>query len=144
MPNAKSIFSLKMYDEERHYENISNLDADALYKAYLLSEKPFVEMAQYGKLISEAEFAQIQQRNMMFSVEFDADRGEAIISSDGEHFENRPIENVHRHAHDNSSFTARSKRTSESGICERTETNIRLLTVGRKCTLAGKKAFPVK
>lgn len=106
MPNAKSIFSLKMYDEERYYENISNLDADALYKAYLLSDKPFVEMAQYGKLISEAEFAQIQQRNMMFSVEFDADRGEAIISSDGEHFENRPIENVHRHAHDNSSFTA--------------------------------------
>ncbi len=87
----KSIFGTKMYDEQRFYENTSGLDADALCKAYAECEKPFVEMGQYGKLISEADFAYIQQGDRLsFSVEFDADRDE-ITLSDGEHFETKGL-----------------------------------------------------
>ena len=87
----KSIFYTKMYDEQRFYENTSGLDADALCKAYAECDKPFVEMGQYGKPISEADYAYIQQGDRLsFSLEFDADR-DAITISDGEHFETKGL-----------------------------------------------------
>ncbi len=87
----KSIFYTKMYDEQRFYENTSGLDADALCKAYEECDKPFVEMGQYGKRISEADYAYIQQGDKLsFSLEFDADKDEIIIS-DGEHFETKGL-----------------------------------------------------
>ncbi len=87
----KSIFYTKMYDEQRFYENTSGLDADALCKAYAECDKPFVEMGQYGKRISEADYAYIQQGDKLsFSLEFDADKDEIIIS-DGEHFETKGL-----------------------------------------------------
>lgn len=87
----KSIFYMKMYDEQRFYENTSGLDAEALCKAYAECDKPFVEMGQYGKPISEADYAYIQQGDRLsFSLEFDADR-DAITISDGEHFETKGL-----------------------------------------------------
>ncbi len=87
----KSIFCLKMYDEQCFYENTRGLDAAALCKAYAECDKPFVEMGQYGKPISEAGFAYIQQGDKLsFSLEFDADKDEIIIS-DGEHFETKGL-----------------------------------------------------
>ena len=87
----KSIFCIRMNDEERWFKNTSGLDADALCKAYAECEKPFVEMGQYGERISEADFAYIQQGDRLsFSVEFDADRDEITIS-DGEHFETKGL-----------------------------------------------------
>ncbi len=87
----KSIFYTKMYDEQRFYENTSGLDADALCKAYEECDKPFVEMGQYGKRISEADYAYIQQGDKLsFSLEFDADKDEIIIS-DGEHFDTKGL-----------------------------------------------------
>ena len=87
----KSIFYTKMYDEQRFYENTSGLDADALCKAYAECDKPFVEMGQYGKRISEADYAYIQQGDKLsFSLEFDADKDEIIIS-DGELFETKGL-----------------------------------------------------
>lgn len=87
----KSIFCLKMYYEQRFYVNTSGLDADAICKAYAECSKPFVEMGQYGKPISEADFAYIQQGDKLsFSVEFDADKDE-IILSDGEHFDTKGL-----------------------------------------------------
>ncbi len=87
----KSIFYMKMYDEQRFYENTSGLDAEALCKAYAECDKPFVEMGQYGKPISEADYAYIQQGDRLsFSLEFDADKDEIIIS-DGEHFETKGL-----------------------------------------------------
>ena len=87
----KSIFYTKMYDEQRFYENTSGLDAEALCKAYAECDKPFVEMGQYGKPISEADYAYIQQGDKLsFSLEFDADKDEIIIS-DGEHFETKGL-----------------------------------------------------
>lgn len=77
----KSIFSIRMNDEERWFKNTSGLDAGALCKAYAECEKPFVEMGQYGERISVADFAYIQQGDRLsFSVEFDADRDEITIS----------------------------------------------------------------
>lgn len=85
----KSIFGVRMFNEERFFENTSGMDAEALCKAYAECEKPFVEMGQYGKRIDMGEFASIQQgERMSFSVEFDADNDEIIIS-DGEHFEHK-------------------------------------------------------
>lgn len=87
----KSIFCLKMYDEQCFYENTRGLDAAALCKAYAECDKPFVEMGQYGKPILEAGFAYIQQGDKLsFSLEFDADKDEIIIS-DGEHFETKGL-----------------------------------------------------
>lgn len=87
----KSIFYTKMYDEQRFYENTSGLDADALCKAYAECDKPFVEMGQYGKRISEADYAYIQQGDKLsFSLEFDADKDELILS-DGEHFDTKGL-----------------------------------------------------
>lgn len=87
----KSIFYTKMYDEQRFYENTSGLDADALCKAYAECDKPFVEMGKYGKRISEADYAYIQQGDKLsFSLEFDADKDEIIIS-DREHFETKGL-----------------------------------------------------
>ena len=87
----KSIFYTKMYDEQRFYENTSGLDADALCRAYAECDKPFVEMGQYGKRISEADYAYIQQGDKLsFSLEFDADKDEITIS-DGEHFETKGL-----------------------------------------------------
>ena len=87
----KSIFCLKMYDEQRFYENTSSLNAASLCKAYAECDKPFVEMGQYGKPISEADYAYIQQGDKLsFSLEFDADKDEIIIS-DGEHFETKGL-----------------------------------------------------
>lgn len=79
-PETKSIFSVKVQDEERWYENTSGLDAEALCKAYGECEKPLVEMEQYGRRIGAGEFASIQQGNMLdFSVEFDEDMNEIAI-----------------------------------------------------------------
>lgn len=87
----KSIFGVRMFNEERFFENTSGMDAEALCKAYAECEKPFVEMGQYGKQIDMGEFASIQQgERMSFSVEFDADNDEIIIS-DGEHFEHKGL-----------------------------------------------------
>lgn len=87
----KSIFGVRMFNEERFFENTSGMDAEALCKAYAECEKPFVEMGQYGKRIDMGEFASIQQgERMSFSVEFDADNDEIIIS-DGEHFEHKGL-----------------------------------------------------
>ena len=87
----KSIFYMKMYDEQRFYENTSGLDVEALCKAYVECDKPFVEMGQYGKTISEADYAYIQQGDRLsFSLEFDADKDEITIS-DGEHFETKGL-----------------------------------------------------
>ena len=87
----KSIFYMKMYDEQRFYENTSGLDAEALCKAYAECDKPFVEMGQYGKPISEADYAYIQQGDRLsFSLEFDADK-DAITISDGEHFDTKGL-----------------------------------------------------
>lgn len=87
----KSIFSLRMQGEQRFYENTSGLDVDALCKAYAECERPFVEMGQYGKRISEADFAHAQQGDdLTFSVEFDADKDEITIS-DGEHFNTKGL-----------------------------------------------------
>lgn len=80
-----------MYGEQFFWENTSGLDADALCKAYAECDKPFVEMARYGKQISEADYAYIQQgEKLLFSVNFDADRDEITIS-DGEHFETKGL-----------------------------------------------------
>lgn len=87
----KSIFGVRMFNEERFFENTSGMDAEALCKAYAECEKPFVEMGQYGKQIDMGEFASIQQgKRLLFSVEFDADNDEIIIS-DGEHFEHKGL-----------------------------------------------------
>ena len=87
----KSIFYMKMYDDKRFYENTSGLDAEALCKAYAECDKPFVEMGQYGKPISEADYAYIQQGDRLsFSLEFDADK-DAITISDGEHFDTKGL-----------------------------------------------------
>lgn len=94
----KSIFSVRMNNEERFYENTSGLDADALCKAYGECELPFVEMGKYGKGISIEEFAEIQQSAKLgFSVEFDADNDEVIIS-DGKNFEHKGLEETVRKA----------------------------------------------
>lgn len=87
----KSIFGVRMFNEERFFENTSGMDAEALCKAYAECEKLFVEMGQYGKQIDMGEFASIQQsERLSFSVEFDADNDEIIIS-DGEHFEHKGL-----------------------------------------------------
>ena len=88
---AKSIFYTRMYDEQRFYENTSGLGAEALCKAYAECDKPFVEMGQYGKPVSEADYAYIQQGDRLsFSLEFDVDKDEITIS-DGEHFETKGL-----------------------------------------------------
>lgn len=83
----RSIFSIRMNDEERFFENTSSLDADALCKAYGECELPFVEMGQYGRWIDIGEYAQIQQSDRLaFSVEFNVEKDEIAIF-DGENFE---------------------------------------------------------
>ncbi len=83
----RSIFSIRMNDEERFFENTSSLDADALCKAYGECELPFVEMGQYGRWIDIGEFAAIQQGDRLaFSVEFN-DETDEITIFDGENFE---------------------------------------------------------
>lgn len=87
----KSIFRVTMYGEQFFCENTSGLDADALCKAYADCDKPFVEMTRYGKQISEADYAYIQQgENVLFSVDFNADRDEITIS-EGERFETKGL-----------------------------------------------------
>ncbi len=87
----KSIFSIRMFDEERCYENTSGLDVEELCRAYAACNRPFVEMESYGERIEIAEFAYLQQgEKLLFSVEFDADKDE-IVLSDGEHFEHRGL-----------------------------------------------------
>lgn len=83
----KSIFSIRMNDEERFFENTSSLDADALCKAYGECGLPFVEMGQYGRWIDIGEFAAIQQSDRLaFSIEFN-DETDEITIFDGENFE---------------------------------------------------------
>ena len=83
----RSIFSIRMNDEERFFENTSSLDADALCKAYGECELPFVEMGKYGRWIDIGEFAAIQQSDRLaFSVEFN-DETDEITIFDGENFE---------------------------------------------------------
>lgn len=83
----RSIFSIRMNDEERFFENTSSLDADALCKAYGECELPFVEMGKYGRWIDIGEFAAIQQSDRLaFSVEFN-DKTDEITIFDGENFE---------------------------------------------------------
>ena len=83
----RSIFSIRMNDEERFFENTSSLDADALCRAYGECGKPFVEMGQYGRWIDIGEYAAIQQSDRLaFSVEFN-DETDEITIFDGENFE---------------------------------------------------------
>ena len=90
-PEQKSIFSVRMCEEERHFINTSGLDAEGLCKAYGTCEKPFVEMGKYGQLIEALDFVAIQQSGRLaFSVEFDADRDEIVIS-DGDSFEHKVL-----------------------------------------------------
>lgn len=87
----RSIFSIRMNDEERFFENTSSLDANALCKAYGECELPFVEMGQYGKWIDAGEFTAIQQSDhLAFSVEFNGETDEISIF-DGENFEYRGL-----------------------------------------------------
>lgn len=87
----KSIFGIYMCDEKLYFQNTSGLDAKELCRAYAACDKPFIEMEQYGKQISEAEFAAIQQgEKLNFSVEFDADNDNISIF-DGIKSENREI-----------------------------------------------------
>ena len=57
----RSIFSIRMNDEERFFENTSGLDAGALCKAYGECRLPFVEMGKYGRWIDIGEYAEIEQ-----------------------------------------------------------------------------------
>lgn len=82
----KSIFSVKIQDEERCFLNTSGLDAETLFESYGKCKLPFVEMAQYGTPISIADFAAIQQGEQLdFSITFDEDKNE-ITLSDGDNF----------------------------------------------------------
>ena len=66
-----SIFSIRMYDEERWFKNTSGLDAEGLCKAYAECDRPFVEMGKYGELIELADYAYIEQGGRLdFSLEF--------------------------------------------------------------------------
>lgn len=88
----KSIFSIYMYDEREWFENTSGLDAAGLCAAYAACELPYVEMARYGKRIEAFDWASIQQSDILsFSVEFDAEHHEIIIS-DGENFEHNDMD----------------------------------------------------
>ena len=83
----RSIFSIRMNDEERFFENTSSLDADALCRAYGECEKPFVEMGQYGRWIDIGEYAAIEQGDRLaFSVQFNEETDKITIF-DGENFE---------------------------------------------------------
>ena len=83
----RSIFSIRMNDEERFFENTSSLDADALCRAYGECEKPFVDMGQYGRWIDIGEYAAIEQDNRLaFSVQFNEETDKITIF-DGENFE---------------------------------------------------------
>ena len=87
----KSIFSIRMNDEERFFENTSGLDTDALCRAYGECRLPFVEMGQYGRWIDIGEYAQIQQSDRLaFSIEFNEET-DRITIFDGENFENRGL-----------------------------------------------------
>lgn len=80
-----------MCEEERHFINTSGLDAEGLCKAYGACEKPFVEMGQVWRTIEAMGFVAIQQSDrLVFSVEFDADRDEIVIS-DGDSFEHKVL-----------------------------------------------------
>ncbi len=87
----KSIFSIRMNDEERFFENTSGLDTDALCRAYGECRLPFVEMEQYGRWIDIGEYAQIQQSDRLaFSIEFNEET-DRITIFDGKNFENRGL-----------------------------------------------------
>ena len=87
----KSIFSIRMNDEERFFENTSGLDTDALCRAYGECQLPFVEMGQYGRWIDIGEYAQIQQSDRLaFSIEFNEET-DRITIFDGENFEDRGL-----------------------------------------------------
>ena len=87
----RSIFSIRMNDEERFFENTSSLDADALCRAYGECEKPFVEMGQYGRWIDIGEYAAIEQGGRLaFSMQFNEETDEITIF-DGENFEYRGL-----------------------------------------------------
>lgn len=93
--SEKSIYSIRMWNETRYFVNISELDAEMLYKAYAECESPFMEMAKYGKEIEMGDFAYIQQggrsgEELAFSVEFNVDLDEITIG-DGEGFETMPL-----------------------------------------------------
>ncbi|MCM1236622.1 MAG: YodL domain-containing protein, partial [Ruminococcus flavefaciens] len=87
----RSVFSIRMNDEERFFENTSGLDADALCRAYGECKLPFVEMGQYGRWIDIGEYAQIEQsESLAFSVRFN-DETDKITIFDGENFEYRGL-----------------------------------------------------
>ena len=87
----RSIFSIRMNDEERFFENTSSLDADALCRAYGECEKPFVEMGQYGRWIDIGEYAAIEQGDRLaFSMQFNEETDKITIF-DGENFEYRGL-----------------------------------------------------
>ena len=87
----KSIFCIRMCDEQRFYENTSSLDADALCRAYGGCDKPFVDMGQYGRWIDIGEYAAIEQGDRLaFSMQFDEETDKITIF-DGENFEYRGL-----------------------------------------------------
>lgn len=74
MNESISVFSVKIQDNMRCFENTSGLDAEGLCKAYSECRLPFVEMARYGKeILSDYFFGMIQQDDLSFYVEFDED-----------------------------------------------------------------------
>ena len=86
-----SIFSIRMENEERFFENTSGLDVEGLCKAYAECDKPFVEMGKYGEWIDEADYAYIQQGHRLdFSIEFNEDTNRITIF-DGENFEDKGL-----------------------------------------------------
>lgn len=83
----RSIFSIRMNDEERFFENTSGLDAGALCKAYGECRLPFVEMGKYGRWIDIGEYAEIEQGDRLaFSMQFNEETDKITIF-DGENFD---------------------------------------------------------
>jgi len=83
----RSIFSIRVNDEERFFENTSGLDADALCKAYGECRLPFVEMGKYGRWIDIGEYTEIEQGDRLaFSMQFNEETDQIIIF-DGENFD---------------------------------------------------------
>lgn len=79
-----SLFSIKMHDEERFFQNINNLDVEELNRAYAQCSKPLVEMEQFGRTLNAAEYAELEQGNRLaFSMEFNVDKDQINIF-DGE------------------------------------------------------------
>lgn len=79
-PDSKDvpvIYSVAQYDELRYYKTGKN-NIDNILDA-LRSDKSFIELSMIGERISEAEFAEIQQRDKAVSFDIDLDPGNRKI-----------------------------------------------------------------